>query len=44
MELARQGFDEVLEEAKIRPDAVAYTATTGEGENVKIPLPAISIR
>ena len=35
MELARQGFDEVLEEAKIRPDAVAYTATTGEGENVK---------
>ena len=35
MELARQGFDEVLEEAKARPDAVAYTATTGEGENVK---------
>ena len=35
MELARQGFDEVLEEARIRPDAVAYTATTGEGENVK---------
>jgi len=35
MELARQGFDEVLEEAKLRPDAVAYTATTGEGENVK---------
>ena len=35
MELARQGSDEVLEEAKLRPDAVAYTATTGEGENVK---------
>ena len=35
MELARQGFEEVLEEARIRPDAVAYTATTGEGENVK---------
>jgi benzoyl-CoA reductase subunit D len=35
MELARQGFDEVLEAARIRPDAVAYTATTGEGENVK---------
>jgi len=35
MELARQGFDEVLEEAKLRPDAVAYRATTGEGENVK---------
>jgi len=35
MELARQGFDEVLEETAIRPDDVAYTATTGEGENVK---------
>jgi benzoyl-CoA reductase subunit D len=35
MELARQGFDEVLEEAKLKADDVAYTATTGEGENVK---------
>src|SRR5688572_402290 len=35
MELAKQGFEEVLEEATIRPDVVAYTATTGEGENVK---------
>jgi benzoyl-CoA reductase subunit D len=35
MELARQGFDEVLEEARMKPGDVAYTATTGEGENVK---------
>jgi benzoyl-CoA reductase subunit D len=35
MELAKQGFDEVLEEAKLKPADVAYTATTGEGENVK---------
>ena len=35
MELAKQGFQEVLEEARVRPDDVAYTATTGEGENVK---------
>jgi benzoyl-CoA reductase subunit D len=35
MELARQGFDEVLEDAKLRPEDIAYTATTGEGENVK---------
>jgi len=35
MELARQGFDEVLAEAKLSPEDVAYTATTGEGENVK---------
>ena len=35
MELARLGFDEVLEEARVKPDDVAYTATTGEGENVK---------
>ncbi len=35
MELAKLGFDEVLEEARMKPDAVAYTATTGEGENVK---------
>jgi len=35
MELAKQGFDEVLDEAKLAPADVAYTATTGEGENVK---------
>jgi benzoyl-CoA reductase subunit D len=35
MELARQGFDEVLADAKLAPEDVAYTATTGEGENVK---------
>ena len=35
MELARLGFDEVLEEARVKPDDVAYTATTGEGENVR---------
>ena len=34
MELAKLGFDEVLEETRLRPDDVAYTATTGEGENV----------
>jgi len=35
MELAKQGFDEVLEEAGVKTGDVAYTATTGEGENVK---------
>ncbi|MDH3319958.1 MAG: benzoyl-CoA reductase subunit D [Betaproteobacteria bacterium] len=35
MELARQSYDEVLAEAQLAPDDVAYTATTGEGENVK---------
>ncbi|MBM4219879.1 MAG: benzoyl-CoA reductase subunit D [Gammaproteobacteria bacterium] len=35
LELARQGFDEVLEEAKLKEKDVSYTATTGEGENVK---------
>jgi benzoyl-CoA reductase subunit D len=35
MELAQQGFDEVLAEVKLAPGDVAYTATTGEGENVK---------
>jgi benzoyl-CoA reductase subunit D len=35
MELAKLGFDEVLEEAKLKAADVAYTATTGEGENVK---------
>jgi benzoyl-CoA reductase subunit D len=35
MTLAREGFDGVLDEAKLAPDDVAYIATTGEGENVK---------
>jgi benzoyl-CoA reductase subunit D len=35
MELARQGFDEVLAEKDLKPEDMAYVATTGEGENVK---------
>jgi benzoyl-CoA reductase subunit D len=35
MQLAKAGYDEVLEEAGLRPADVAYVATTGEGENVK---------
>jgi benzoyl-CoA reductase subunit D len=35
MDLAREGFDEVCAEARLKPDDVAYIATTGEGENVK---------
>ncbi|MDA8107038.1 MAG: benzoyl-CoA reductase subunit D [Betaproteobacteria bacterium] len=35
MELARQGYDEVLAEAGLKAGDVAYVATTGEGENVK---------
>lgn len=35
MELARQTYDEVLAEAGLAAEDVAYTATTGEGENVK---------
>jgi benzoyl-CoA reductase subunit D len=35
MELARQGYDQVLEESGLKADDVAYVATTGEGENVK---------
>jgi bcr-type benzoyl-CoA reductase subunit D len=35
MELAKLGFDEVLQEANLEPENVAYIATTGEGENVK---------
>lgn len=34
MQLARAGYDEVLEEAGLKPADVAYVATTGEGENV----------
>jgi benzoyl-CoA reductase subunit D len=35
MELAKQGYDEVLAEARLAPNDIAYVATTGEGENVK---------
>ena len=35
MDLAQQGYDEVLAEAKLAPNDIAYVATTGEGENVK---------
>jgi benzoyl-CoA reductase subunit D len=35
MQLAKAGYDEVLEEAGLKPADVAYIATTGEGENVK---------
>lgn len=35
MTLARQGYDDVLAEAGLCADDIAYTATTGEGENVK---------
>ena len=34
MELARSSYDEIVEEARLRPDDIQYTATTGEGENV----------
>ena len=35
MDLARAGYNEVLEETKLKPADVQYTATTGEGENVR---------
>jgi benzoyl-CoA reductase subunit D len=35
MELARQGFDEVLQEKSLHQGDIAYVATTGEGENVR---------
>jgi benzoyl-CoA reductase subunit D len=35
MELARQGFEEVLQENSLNEKDIAYVATTGEGENVK---------
>ncbi|MDO9096057.1 MAG: benzoyl-CoA reductase subunit D [Rubrivivax sp.] len=35
MTLARQGYDDVLAEAGLGADDIAYTATTGEGENVR---------
>ncbi|HLS84713.1 MAG TPA: benzoyl-CoA reductase subunit D, partial [Burkholderiales bacterium] len=34
MELARIGFEEVLSERSLKPEDVAYVATTGEGEKV----------
>ncbi|MHB8667185.1 MAG: benzoyl-CoA reductase subunit D [Burkholderiales bacterium] len=35
LQLAKAGYDEVLEEAGLKPADVDYVATTGEGENVK---------
>lgn len=35
MQLAQEGYDGVLRDAGLRPDAIDYVATTGEGENVK---------
>ena len=35
MQLAKAGYDEVLEEAGLKPADIDYVATTGEGENVK---------
>jgi len=34
MQLARQGFDEMLQELDLKPDAIDYVATTGDGENI----------
>ena len=34
MDLAKQGHEEVMEEAGLKPSQVEYVATTGEGENV----------
>ena len=35
MQLAKAGYDEVIEEAGLQPADIDYVATTGEGENVK---------
>ena len=35
LQLAKAGYNEVLEEAGLKPADVDYVATTGEGENVK---------
>ena len=34
MDLAKQGYEEVMEETGLKPSQVEYVATTGEGENV----------
>ncbi|MEO8136791.1 MAG: BadF/BadG/BcrA/BcrD ATPase family protein [Betaproteobacteria bacterium] len=34
-QLAQEGFDAVLAEAKLAPEDIDYIATTGEGENVR---------
>ncbi|NJN40205.1 MAG: benzoyl-CoA reductase subunit D [Gammaproteobacteria bacterium] len=35
LELAQQGYEDVLADARLAPNDIAYIATTGEGENVK---------
>ena len=35
LELARLGFEEVIKEKNLEEQDISYTATTGEGENVK---------
>jgi benzoyl-CoA reductase subunit D len=35
MQLAREGYEGVLADGGVQPDAIDYVATTGEGENVK---------
>jgi benzoyl-CoA reductase subunit D len=35
MQLAQEGYDSVLAQSGLAPEAVDYVATTGEGENVK---------
>ena len=35
MDLAKQTYEEVLQANRLAPEDVSYTATTGEGENVK---------
>jgi benzoyl-CoA reductase subunit D len=35
LQLARAGYDEVMEEAKLKAPDIDYVATTGEGENVQ---------
>jgi benzoyl-CoA reductase subunit D len=35
MQLAQEGYEAVLADAGLAPDAIDYVATTGEGENVK---------
>jgi benzoyl-CoA reductase subunit D len=34
MRLARAGFEEMLQELDLKPDAIDYVATTGDGENI----------